>query len=85
MGSFPLHGPGTSTESFCLLNLTLTLDFVFLFYTESPDDSSDEPLSEIAKRVQSRPKRKASVVPSKRSTPVITSKRSAARKKGGSN
>lgn len=54
-------------------------------YTESLDEddsSDDEPLSKLAKKLPSQRRRKAPVRLSIRTTPVVKSKRNAARKKG---
>ncbi|XP_070840867.1 nucleolar protein dao-5-like isoform X2 [Chaetodon trifascialis] len=47
---------------------------------DNADGSDDEPLSELAKRLQSKPQRKASVVSSRKATPVMKSKRNSAKK-----
>lgn len=54
-------------------------------YAESLDDddgSDDEPLSKLAKKLDSPRQRKARDTPSKNATVVIKSKRNAARKRG---
>ncbi|XP_076609815.1 uncharacterized protein LOC143334791 isoform X3 [Chaetodon auriga] len=47
---------------------------------DNADGSDDEPLSELAKRLQSKPQRKASVMSSRKATPVMKSKRNSAKK-----
>lgn len=53
-------------------------------YTESldGDSSGDEPLSEVAKKMNSKRQRKAAAVSPRKATPVMKSKRNAARKTG---
>ena len=69
-----------------LFSVADTLFFLTSFsYTESLDDedgSDDEPLSERAKRLYPKRQRKSPGTPSGKATPVIKSKRNAARKEG---
>lgn len=53
-------------------------------YTESLDDDSsdDETLTELAKKLNSKRQRKAPAMPPRKATPVMKSKRNAARKTG---
>lgn len=57
---------------------------ILFFYTESldGDSSGDEPLSELAKKMNSKRQRKALAVSPRKATPVMKSKRNAARKTG---
>ncbi|XP_041811459.1 nucleolin-like isoform X2 [Chelmon rostratus] len=47
---------------------------------DNDDASDDEPLSELAKKLNSKRQRKASVLPSRKATPVLKSKRNSAMK-----